>query len=366
MTTVLGPSTTYVCLLSDNVLPNVIPLADPHTRPGTVILVMSPGHEERAQWFQRATDGWGLNIRAIMGDPYSYDATHRIISGIVQEYGPIVINVTGGTKLMALAAFDVCHGHYPVMYVDSRHHTIQVFDPAIGHLAWPPDLKVKQYLASYGYQVQAKGKQNTSAAWRQVGDALVAHRPQWHRELTKINWIASVRQNNFRQPMELASTDMVCLLRNHGLIQATENQWQFISEAARQFLNGGWFEAYVFSRLRHMQQDVGITGLTTNIVVRKGGVQNELDIVFVLRNHLHIIECKTKHFDRDGTLQQAHPVYKLDSILGRVGGLMGKALLISYHPMTASVRQRCQDLHIAHIDTDESIDAALMEWIQSK
>ena len=364
MTAVLGPHTTYVCLLSDNVLPNVIPLADPHTRPGTVVLVMSPGHEERAQWFKQATEGWRLDIHTVMGDPYSYHAMHRVVSRVVHEYGHIVLNVTGGTKLMALAAFDVCQGHHPVMYVDSQHQAIQILDPASGNLPWPPNLTVKQYLASYGYQVLAKGEQNTPAAWRQVADALVAHRSQWYRELTKLNWMASMRQENFRQPMPLASSDLARLLQEHGLIQATEHQWQFTSENARDFLNGTWFETYVFSRLRHMQKDLGISELTRNMVVRKNGVQNELDIVFVLHNRLHLIECKTKHFDRDGTLQQGHPVYKLDSVLGRVGGSMGKALLISYHPLNAAVRQRCQALHIAHIDTMAAIDSALAKWIQ--
>ncbi len=90
---------------------HVIPLADPHTRPVTVVLVMSPGHEERAQWFKQATEGWRLDIHTVMGDPYSYDTMHSIVSRVVQEYGHIVMNVTEGTKLMALAAFDVCHGH---------------------------------------------------------------------------------------------------------------------------------------------------------------------------------------------------------------------------------------------------------------
>lgn len=364
MTPLMGPNATYVCLLSDNVLPNVIPLANPRTRPGQVVLVTSPGHEERAQWFRRATEGWRLDIHTIMGDPYSFDTMQRILSRLVQQYDHIVMNVTGGTKLMALAAFDVCHGRYPVMYVDSQHQAIQILDPATENLEWPPNLKVKQYLASYGYQVIAKGEQDTPAAWRKVGDALIAHRSQWYRALTNLNWMASMRQENFRQPFPLPSTDMTLLLQEHGLIEASGRQWQFTSEAARDFLNGAWFEAYVFSRLRHMQKDLEITELTLNMVVSKSGVKNELDIVFVLHNRLHIIECKTKHFDRDGTLQQVHPVYKLDSILGRIGGLMGKALLISYHPLNNTVRQRCQDLHIAHIDTTTSIDTALAKWIQ--
>ena len=365
MMVALAPESTYVCLLSDNVLPNIIPLADPSTRPRKIVLVTSQGHEERVRWFKQATEGWNLEIHTTMGNPYSYDAMHTMMSHLVQLHDRIVVNVTGGTKLMALAAFDVCHGQYPVMYVDSQNKTIQILDPGINDLGWPQDLKIKRYLGSYGYTVISKGSQNTSAAWRQVGEELANCRDKWYLDLINLNWMASARRQDFRRPMLIASRDLTWLLEEHGLIErAGQERWKFTDEDARDFLNGTWFESYVFSRLRHMQRDLQISELTINLVVSKNGVKNELDIVFISGNRLYIIECKTKNFDRDGTAQQMHPVYKLDSTGGHVGGLMGKSLLMSYHPLTPAVRRRCQEVQIAYIDSTRAIDTELMKWIR--
>ncbi|PSR36168.1 MAG: hypothetical protein C7B44_10415, partial [Sulfobacillus thermosulfidooxidans] len=306
----MEPNAAYVCFVSDNLLPNIIPLVDPATRPRDVVLIVTQGYERQAKWFMKATEGWGMAIQKHPGFPYSYEKMHSALEQIAREYKSIVINVTGGTKLMALAGFAIGQGRYPVMYVDSRNQRIQYLGGQWHDMEWPANMRVKQYLASYGYTLESKGESHYLASWREVGNVLVTKSFGWHKGLHALNWEASQRTTDWRKPFSISLQELAQTLVRGGLIEAVgPNQWRFVSEEARAFLNGGWFEGYVMSQLRAIQKQLRLTDLLSNVVISKENVRNELDIVFMFQNRLHIIECKTKNFDRDGELIQSQPVY---------------------------------------------------------
>ncbi|MDD2661384.1 MAG: DUF1887 family CARF protein [Methylococcales bacterium] len=70
-------------------------------------------------------------------------------------------------------------------------------------------------------------------------------------------------------------------------------------------------------------------------------VKNEIDIGLIKANRLHLIECKTKKFE-----QSADVLYKLDSLRDLMGGLQGRAMLVSFNHLDKSSRARAQELNI--------------------
>jgi hypothetical protein len=59
--------------------------------------------------------------------------------------------------------------------------------------------------------------------------------------------------------------------------------------------------------------------------------------------------------------------YKLDSLRDMMAGTFGKAIIVSYQKMTKHDRQRCRDLGIFLIESEELIDISsrFIQWINT-
>ena len=72
-------------------------------------------------------------------------------------------------------------------------------------------------------------------------------------------------------------------------------------------------------------------------------VKNEIDIGVIKANRLHLIECKTQRFKED---KDADVLYKLDSLRDLMGGLQGRAMLVSFNALDKASRARARELNI--------------------
>ncbi|WP_277750360.1 Card1-like endonuclease domain-containing protein [Pseudoalteromonas phenolica] len=89
-------------------------------------------------------------------------------------------------------------------------------------------------------------------------------------------------------------------------------------------------------------QDIA-QGVEITRKIGQGTVVNELDIVIMANNKLHLIECKTKKFDK-GEGNQV--IYKLDSLTDLLGGIQARAALISYKGIRTHEQLRAKELEI--------------------
>lgn len=354
---------TYVCLLSDHLLPNVIPVVQ--ASPARVVLLYTPNHKERVQRFKYATESLSIEIRDIQVNPYQYTQAQRICDQILEEFPAAVLNVTGGTKIMALAAFDrFRHHHLPIMYVDSDNQRIQYLHSGDSEPLGDP-LTVKQYLACYGFKTTNVSRQdNLPKTWRDVEQLLVLKSSTWQYDLRRLNWVASQQQPTFT----LKAGELQELLLKAELIEkvtAGKAVFQFTSDEARKFINGGWFEHYVYSLLRQIEIQYPIKNLLKNIEITNGRVKNELDVVFVYHNKLHVIECKTRHFADNGKIDPTSTIYKIDSVTNRAAGIKRKSMFASYFPLSRAVKDRCVDNGISFSDQPSQLHSQLIRWINS-
>jgi hypothetical protein len=92
---------------------------------------------------------------------------------------------------------------------------------------------------------------------------------------------------------------------------------------------------------------------------------NELDVAFLARNRLHIVECKTRSFRERHSAAEA--VYKLDA-LSALGGLNTRGMLVSYRPLSDGDRQRAADLRIRTVvgSAVANLRDELLRWIGGK
>ncbi|WP_053959480.1 Card1-like endonuclease domain-containing protein [Sulfobacillus thermosulfidooxidans] len=354
---------TYVCLLSDHLLPNVIPVIQ--APPQRVILLYTPNNKERVQRFRQATESVPTEIIEKQVHPYQYAQTQRICDEILEQFPNAILNVTGGTKIMALAAFDrFRHNHRPIIYVDSDSQRILYLHNGESERLGDP-LTVKQYLACYGFKADNINRQdNLPKTWREVEDLFAQNSTKWQNQLGRLNWIAAQQQPIFT----LQTGELQDLLLKANLIKPAEAKnagFQFTSDQARQFINGGWFEHYVYSLLRQISAQYPIKNLTKNIEISNDSVSNELDVVFLYHNKLHVIECKTRHFTADGKINPMETIYKIDSVTNRVAGIKGKSMFASYYPLTQAAKKRCLNNSIYVSDQPSQLHHQLIKWINA-
>jgi hypothetical protein len=78
------------------------------------------------------------------------------------------------------------------------------------------------------------------------------------------------------------------------------------------FLTGEWLEAFLWGLLRRHQQPLNVWDVHLGIVVGKNQLQNELDVTFMHRHNLNMIECKTgdQSYDPRGDI-----LYKIEAVM---------------------------------------------------
>ena len=135
--------------------------------------------------------------------------------------------------------------------------------------------------------------------------------------------------------------EIVALFAAAGLLRQHGNALIFKSEESRAFANGGWLEAHVFEVLQSLRSQVeGVSDVAMGVRVSfaggtakpQGNDRNEIDVAFLYRNTLHLIECKTANLAQAGNADDSkatEAIYKMESLL-KLGGLRTRGMVVDY------------------------------------
>ncbi len=352
-----------VILVSGQPTPNLTPALDPALDAREVILLTSPDMRERADGLAAVLQPAGLRVRREeLPDPWDVAAMREQILTLVaaREGEPLALNATGGTKLMAIAAYEVfLSARLPIFYVHPEQDRLVWLQPE----GLPPRqlanrLRLPAFLKAHGAELrQRPGAFGMAAPLKALAEALAADVDRHRHALATLNFAAASAAGTGVSAAigaALRRKDVRALVdafAARGLLRVEDQVLRFADEGARFFANGGWLEQYVVALAQSLKaghpaiQDVG-RGLE---VVRGGGVANELDVAVLAHNRLHVIECKTRLFNeetRQGGVG-AEALYKLETLLNRLGGLQARGLLVSFQPLHPRILDRARDYRIA-------------------
>jgi len=117
---------TIVCLVSRQSMANVIPVLELH--PSEVILLRTKQESKVALNIQRLFVSKNIKTRIYKSyiDPYDLETVKSACREIINESETnIILNVTGGTKTMAIAAYEIFKSSDKrILYYDPIHHII--------------------------------------------------------------------------------------------------------------------------------------------------------------------------------------------------------------------------------------------------
>lgn len=341
-------------------------------------MLVSPDMRERARALENIFKPRGIGVESYaIADPWNAEQVSDTVLDILCRYsdGGIALNATGGTKLMSIAACEVFRSaNTPIYYVHPRHDRLLWLSPKLPPHALADRLKLKDYLMAYGAdQVDIPaGAQSVPPAIQELTRRLLAGIDRYADELGALNYLAyqadnprlNARIDHTRQARPVL-WELLELFENAGICRLEHRQINFPDQQARFIANGGWLEMHAYAACFQLKQKCGIQDVACNITIQrhpagKTAVKNEIDIGLIHANRLHLIECKTKHLEKDADM-----LYKLDSLRDLIGGLQGRAMLVSFNNLDKASRARARELNIAlccHSDL-KHLQQHLANWL---
>lgn len=376
---------THYCMVSGQAAPNLLPLLDEVMKPDKVVLLVTPQMRANAQWLEQVIRPRGIKVvqqPLDLVDDFSV-MQEQLMSVIEQEPAEeIALNATGGTKWMAIAAQEVFRMNgSAVFYVKVEDDKVLFLDSDRPAHTLSQRIDLKSYIQSYGYDFRDKGQvTGLPQNLRELCQQMILNVNEWQGAIGNLNLLASEAQSKNSLRIKAAEIPkhpdshldtLLDACHQAGVIREGSSRGQvvFTDEDARTWANGGWLEDYVNAQLNALKGEGVIQDSPRlNLHIHRQGEtsHNEVDVCFMARNRLHLIECKTKRMSGKKTEGVAtETVYKLDSI-SDLGGLGTKSMLVSYRKLTSADEKRAKDLRIRVVQGGQllNLKSLLRDWIQ--
>ncbi|MCL7421630.1 MAG: DUF1887 family CARF protein [Methylobacter sp.] len=372
--------TTHLILVSAQPIPNLTPILDDTLRPRKVIMLVSPDMQERGKALENIYKPRGISVeRCMIDDPWDAEHISDRILELLTRYpeGGIALNATGGTKLMSIAAYEAFRScELPIFYIHPEQDRLIWLSPKKPAVELADRLKLRDYLTAYGAStVEIPRATGVAEPIRQLTRQLITDIDRYAGELGTLNYLA-YQANNPRLACEIEEGprskphlwELLELFAAAGLCRIDGHSLRFTDENARFTANGGWLEEHTYDLCLKLKKASDIQDVACNITINRqpagrAVVKNEIDIGLIRANRLHLIECKTKRFE-----QGADVLYKLDSLRDLMGGLQGRAMLVSFNALDKSSRARAKELKIRLCCQSElrNLQFHLQTWLTNK
>lgn len=350
----------HVCIATGQNLANLIPAVQLQAQ--EVVILETPEMRTSAENLKAALRARDIAVRRMPFD----DSTPETIVASAQQVGldlgvaPLVLNATGGHKLMTLALTSemeaLAGDNLHLLYCETRFDRLDWLKPSPVTQPMADVLKLEDILLAQGYRIRERGDRDVRWAadalareslTRRLGDEA----DRLARFFGLLNDLANRALNEpegpFRAQQELPfgpggrNAEILREAQRQGLLHWDEDtQIVFANPDAARYFRGGWLEEYAWLKLRGLRPTDWAINLQIETVGDK--TPNELDAVIVHRNRLLVIECKTRRFGADAARDSDY-IYKLAQIARQVGGLMGRGLLLSARPVSDEIRKRARE-----------------------
>lgn len=220
----------------------------------------------------------------------------------------VYLNITGGTKIMSLGAYTYFTRKYPytkVFYLDGGKNQFRQVYPPIENNIVPHHYKIdlSTYLIANGvkdganrnYEFEDIIKRNKTHKNLETSSKLleIFLNNREHNIIKVINFLHlnDLREKQLKLDEYPAFNNHYADLIRFGFEPVNKSKG-LLSTKETKYLTGDWFEEYVLFTIKEL---FGFDGpeIAMGVHIYREGSPNEIDILFVYKNSLYFIECKT-------------------------------------------------------------------------
>ena len=378
---------TQICLVSEQTLPNYLGACLSSPMPNTVHLVVTERMKEKADILEQALKRKGCKVVQHSIPTAGHNEVFNCLCSIGESIqGTVAINVTGGTKVMALMAVEwanMSELETFIFYVDTQQGQLLHLTGDMESYPLSCNLSIADILfAGSGHNIasrdQALVPKQTFDSLKQLIELFI----QFPRTLKDFNTISGSATQDLRAfwVPDPKLQKAMNIAQELGMVTYTQNNVTFASEEARKWCNGGWLEEYVKGVLAGMRKKKLIDDFAANIELnyrnhikgaQKDAVQNELDAAFSKNNQLYLIECKTS--DLTGKEQAninirtkaTDAIYKLNTLRRNLGGAFGRGMIATVFEPREEDQERAQELRLRLVSGTRllGLEKEISQWI---
>lgn len=288
-----------ISLISDQQIPNVLFIKE--MNPDINIFVTTDSMEKKGQSNKLInTLNLGINsVKRILVNPENFD---DVISKLLKEVkindeDELVINITGGTKIMSIASYYFGRRKGAKIYYlpIGSNRLIKIFpdtEPKEREIKF--SLSLREYLNAY-FRLEDREYFKFGSLQRGEEEAERMMELYINGKLNKI--IDLIREKNGRKNNIEVNGEIEVLLKE---INFVTNDRKILLKYESKYITGGWFEEWVYYKIKrvfNLSDEYIAIGVNRNETDTT--VQNDFDVMFTVKNKLGIIECKTS-LEEDG------------------------------------------------------------------
>ncbi len=370
----------HLCLISEQPLANLLAAVDREHGCERAVLAVTPQMQEQAKHQARVLRGYRREVE-VLALPGAYDLSamsavfERWLQGQPQD-AEVELNVTGGTKLMALAAQDVFRRRgLPVFYVSEASGEVVYFDAQKPGYRLSRVLEMRAFIAAHGgHEVSRReGDGLVRSDLANLSQHLGRNAPKFSAALISLKQVLS-SLDGLRSwqpcPSNISSSlhELLSLLEGAKLLQIDRDRHLHLSDAGVfGYLTGGWLEDYVMLSARAAP---GLNDVVASLKFADGAPmkvpsdatvsRNEMDVAWLSGNRLFALECKTAV-----SVAQYHDFIYKAAFHRWIGGHSTRIGIVGLVRPTTLLQSRAQagKIQLFGLDDLPNLTTALTRWV---
>ncbi|MCC7429521.1 DUF1887 family protein [bacterium] len=330
-----------ICLVSEQVIPNIIPIL--MEKPDVVAFLYTKEFAEKLKLMEKflVKKLPGLQFDKFLTDAYDVDKNDEVCQKISKKYSnySFELNVTGGTKIMALTSFLVFE-NAKILYCNTNNHELLDLSDKKNKKIFNEFLTVEEYFTVNGFEITEETNEETIRDRKNLTMFLGENSNKLEDFLLNCRR-AFQPQTDVKFPLEHKLIKVTQFLKDSFEIEFLFNEKWNKNTVEQKFLGGVWLEEYVYWELK----DKGFSP-KLGVKIQKGNLANELDVCFAEKNQLFWISCKSGVFSNKD-------VAEVEQFKTFFGGTFGKGFLVTSQNLTKALKSRAKELRITTIGSTE-------------
>lgn len=331
---------TMFCLVSRQAMANVLPVF--MYKPTNVVLFTTPEENQCANNLEKLFLSKNIKASRIDNlDAYDYIKFKEAVKTQLEKSNStyVVLNVTGGTKLMALAAYEAfAEKDKKIIYCDTEHQKVITLLPKYSSTSLNAELSIEDYLKSYGYNIIETKSSLTESDYfnffrfienerlmRSLINLYTDVRKKLSEETPRFTVESDDKKIRFQKNLDT-------YVIHYG--NRTENSFKVQSN---DFKSGDWLEYYIYYKLKTEENLSPLIGVK---VSNPQGVENEIDVIALKDFRLYLYSCKT------GKKDNQFDLYQLQTLRNITSGTFGKGIFVTSNQHSEKFLKRAKELSI--------------------
>lgn len=363
--------TCHIVLATDSPVPVLAPLLEVGAKEALLIYTAhtAPFAVRQAEVLKKR----GINVQMeALEDAFHLGPILQAASRLAQRHEQgVCVNLTGGSKLMSIAFYQVFNRRQDHLYYVHLHHNgIVWLNRQKPDMLIKTPLSISELLACRGYEIdEYKTAHDYPEKWCELAYGFCRGE---HRVGLGVLTKEIYRGANTLRP-SVGVAPFFEILKEARLLTSIGDDYAKPVDPQRRFLTSEWLELGVYEIIRRLsQRHAAISEVLMGVKVYNpenplvdsvsGNVQplqNELDVVAVCNNTLYLIECKNTSKVNQGMAS------KLDAIRDTIGDIKAKAMLLSSGELEGITRRRAKEYGIDLLEWEnfDRLEEHLIEWM---